>query len=165
MAERKHRVSIVGLVVALLIAGVLSAWVYFFFLQTPILSRREPFFGLVLFICFVPALYFLITRFLAGALARYTSRGKAGFLLLSALIGFFAVLITLKVPYFIRALPSGSPLRSGILVSVSLGRRVNGSEPTADWYIPVLFPPNFNGREDRGMSFSSCSSETHQRGN
>ena len=67
MTERKHRVSIVGLVVALLIGGVLSAWVYFFFLQTPILSRREPFFGIVLFICLVPALYFLITRFLAGA--------------------------------------------------------------------------------------------------
>jgi hypothetical protein len=157
MADRKHRVSIVELVVALLIGGVFSAWVFFFFLQTPILSRREPFFGLVLFICFVPALYFLITRFLAGARSRYTPRGRVGLLLLSALIGFFAVLITLKVPYFIRALPIHT-----VEINVPAGDAAR--QVTLQWFTTSLGDIGFGQlgqegewqRTDSGLAYSGA---------
>lgn len=105
MTEGKRKPSIPALLISVFLAGILSAWAYFFFFQTPSLSRRELLFGLALFACLIPGLYFLLTRFLIEALRRHTIRGRIGLLLLSALIGFFAVLVTLNVPYFIRALP------------------------------------------------------------
>ena len=91
---------------SLIAAALLSFFIYFFSIQTPILSRREPFIAFLLFICFTPLIYLLLTRFIVINLAKYNRSGRFSWLLLSGLIGFLAVFTTIKTPFYIQLLPA-----------------------------------------------------------
>jgi hypothetical protein len=90
------------------IATFLTAYVYIFSIQSPVVSRREPLIGLLLYFLLVPAIYFLLQRIIIPNLLGYSLRGRVGWLLLSAFIGLLAVIATINPPYFIRFLPEHS---------------------------------------------------------
>ena len=94
--------SVLGSLIA---AAFFSFYLYIFFIQAPILSRREPFIAFILFICLTPLIYLLLTRFVIIKLAKYNRSGRFNWLLLSGLIGFLAVFSTIKTPFYIQLLP------------------------------------------------------------
>jgi hypothetical protein len=91
---------------SLIAAAFLSFYLYFFFIQAPILSRREPFIAFILFICLTPLIYLLLTRFIVNKLNEYNRSGRFSWLLLSGLVGFLAVFSTIKMPFYIQLLPA-----------------------------------------------------------
>ncbi len=96
-----------GTVLASVISAALLAFCsYFFFFQTPVLSRREPFFAFFLFILLTPLIYLLLSRFIIFKLHEYERSGRFGWLILSGFVGLIAVFSTVKTPFFIQLLPT-----------------------------------------------------------
>jgi hypothetical protein len=120
------------ILICVLFGLILTFCLYSFFIQSPALSKREVVFAFIVWGAFVPAIYILLSSFIIPRMRIYSPRGRFGWLLLSALIGLLAVLVTLKVPYFIWSLPkqtieiripAGEPDRSVTLqwITTSLG--------------------------------------------
>ena len=109
---------------------------------------------------FIPAVYFILSH-LIPQLRSYSLRGRAGALLLSALIGLLAVLVTLNVPYFIWSLPKHT-----IEISVPSGEP--GRSLTIQWFTTSLGDIGFDQieqqgdwqRTDTGFTFSGISPST-----
>jgi len=124
---------------------ILVSCLYSFFIQTPALNKREFALAFIVWWALVPAIYFLLSLSVIPNLRIFSPRGRAGWLLLSALIGFLAVLVTVKLPYFIWSLPkhsieisipAGEPDRSVVLqwFTTSLGDIGFGQiEQEGDW--------------------------------
>ena len=112
---------------SLIAAALFSFFSYFFFIQTPILSRREPFFVFVLFICFIPLIYLLLTRFIVIKLTEYNRSGRFSWLLLSGLIGFLAVFSTTKTPFYIQLLPAHH-------IKVQIPGSISERSITLEWF-------------------------------
>jgi hypothetical protein len=97
--------SLRAILASLVISFFLTANIYFFFVQTPALGRREVFFAVLIFIGLTLGLSFFLSRFMIPTLKKYSAKAKIAWFLLSALIGLIAVWITLAVPNFILSLP------------------------------------------------------------
>jgi hypothetical protein len=105
MSDQPKKSRLMAVLGSFIAAALFSFFLFFFFIQTPILSRREPFFAFVLFICLTPLVYLLLTRFIIIKLNQYNGAGRFSWLLLSGLIGILAVFSTIKTPLYIQLLP------------------------------------------------------------
>ena len=125
------------LLVSIVFSVFLTAFVYFYYIQTPILSRRENLIALFIFLILIVACYLLLSRFLLPHLVGYSLKGRVAWLLLSALIGFFATVISLKVPYFILLLPKNS-------VQINIPSGEPDRTITLQWFSTSLGDISFN---------------------
>jgi hypothetical protein len=124
------------------ISAVLTTYIYFFFFQTPLLSRRESALALLLFLVLIPAAYFILSHLLPQ-FRSYSSRGQVCWLLLSTLIGFLAVLVTLKLPYFIWSLPKHT-------IEISIPAGEPDRSITLQWFTTSLGDIGFGQLEQEG---------------
>ena len=131
------------LLVSIAFSALLTAYVYFFFVQTPTLSRREPLIALLVFLALTAVCYLLLSRFLRPLLLGYSSKGRVAWLLLSALIGFFAIVITPKVPYFILTLPKNS-------IQINIPPGGPQRTVTLQWFTTSLGDISFNQLHQEG---------------
>jgi|WetSurMetagenome_2_1015567.scaffolds.fasta_scaffold02496_6 hypothetical protein len=90
---------------SLCIASLQTIFVYLFYIQSPLQSRREVLFTFIIFIGLLIFNYFLIKRFLYPKLIDYPNRERIGWFILSAFIGCLAVYTIPKTPLFIMLLP------------------------------------------------------------
>jgi hypothetical protein len=72
----------------------MSLAAYLYFLQSPILSKREIFFTALIFIFLIPSSYILLNRFIFPRILTYPPKRRILLVLLSILFGIFIVLIT-----------------------------------------------------------------------
>ena len=85
--------------ISLLVASVffslcISLAAYLFFLQSPLLSKREIIFTALIFIFLIPGLYILLNRFVFPRILTYPPKRRIFLILFSILFGVFLVLIT-----------------------------------------------------------------------
>jgi hypothetical protein len=100
--DSRHRLLVVS---SLCIAFLQTIFVYLFYFQSPLQSRREVLLALIIFIGLIPLNYFLIGRFLYPKLIEYPTRERFVWFILSTFIGFLAVYIIPTTPFFILLLP------------------------------------------------------------
>ncbi len=124
-------------------AALISFFIYLLFIQTPVLSRREPFFVLFLFIFLILLIYLLLTRFILIKLNEYNRSGRIGWLLLSALIGLLAVYSTQKTPFYIQLLPTHQ-------FNVQIPGGIAGRSVTLQWFNSSLGDIGFGQLEKEG---------------
>ena len=93
------------IVSAALISLFLSLSLYLLFIQSPILSKREPAFTALLWLALTPLLYLLLSRFIHPRLNAFAPRTRRYWLLISAAVGILFSLVT-KPPQLILLLPS-----------------------------------------------------------
>ena len=82
------------LIVSIFISLCISLTVYLLLLQTPLLSKRENFFTILIFIFLIPCTYILLNRFIFPRLLTFPPKRRIILVLLSILFGIFIVLIT-----------------------------------------------------------------------
>lgn len=135
--------SLQAILASIGISFFLTAYIYFFFLQTPALGRREILFAVLIFTALAASLSFFLSRFMIPTLKKYSAKAKIAWFLLSALIGLIAVWITLAVPYFILSLPVNQ-------VEISLPAGDPGRVVTLQWITTSLGDISFDQLEKDG---------------
>jgi hypothetical protein len=125
------------------ISFFLTAYIYFFFLQSPALGKREVLFAVLIFTALAAGLSFFLSRFLIPSLKKYPGKAKIAWFLLSALIGLIAVWITLAVPFFILSLPVNK-------VEINLTAGDPGRVVTLQWITTSLGDISFDQLEKDG---------------
>ena len=86
--------NIILLLVSAFFSLCISLTIYLLLLQTPLLSKREIFFSVLIFIFLIPCLYILLNRLLFPRILTYPPKRRILLVLLSILFGIFTVLIT-----------------------------------------------------------------------
>ena len=132
-------VTICTLVFAFLLAG----FAYLTFLQTPFLGRRELLIFLILFLAFIPVIYLLLTRFLIPRFQAFSRRGRFTWLLISGLMGVFALITSVQPHYFYLFLPQRNLT---IEVPVAQSER----EITLQWFTTALGDVSFDHLQVEG---------------
>ena len=128
---------------AIIAAALFSLFLYIFLIQTPVLSRREPFIAFILFICLIPLIYLLLTKFIVIKLNEYNRSGRFSWLLLSGLIGLLAVVSTIKTPFYIQFLPTHH-------FRVQIPGSVTERSVTLQWFTSSLGDIGFGQLEKEG---------------
>ena len=121
-----HIFPVIGSIV---ISSVIAAFFYLFFMQTPLLTKRELAFAALLWLGLLPLIYLLLDRFLVPHLRKYTPRGFTFWLLTSALFGLLIVNTTHQ-PYFYLLLPKHS---LEIVVPQAEGPQTEARSVTLRW--------------------------------
>ena len=143
MKENNTLPSLRVILASLGISFFLTAFIYFFFLQTSALGRREIFFAILIFTGLAVGLAYFLSRFMIPTLKKYPGKAKTAWFLLSALIGLIAVWITLAVPFFIHSLPVNR-------VEITLPAGDPGRVVTLQWITTSLGDISFNQLEKDG---------------
>ena len=89
-------------IISIIIGIVAALSVYFLFIQTPLVSKREIVLTVLLFLGFLPGFYFLLEKVIIPRLRTFTQKMKLILIFLSGLFGFF-ILFTTNQPttYFL----------------------------------------------------------------
>lgn len=90
---------------ALAFSFTLALWLYLLLFQSPLLSRREYFFALLLWLALTPLTYLLLEHFLLPRLQEYTPRARCNWVLLSIGVGILFALVA-RAPQTILLLPN-----------------------------------------------------------
>ena len=143
MKNQPGQIRALPLLGSIISAALISFYLYISFIQTSVLSRREPFFALVLFIFLIPLIYILLTRFILLKLNEYNRSGRFGWLFLSGLIGILAVFSTFKTPFFILLLPTHQ-------IKVQIPGNLSGQSVTLQWFTSSLGDIGFSQLSKEG---------------
>jgi hypothetical protein len=109
------------LLLAALLSLGLSLFGYLIFFQSPLLSRHEYAFTLLLWFTFTPLFYLLLSRFILPRLHEYTPHAQRNWLLISAATGFFFIFVS-RPPKFIVI----AEISQNIAIATSVSRLLIG---------------------------------------
>jgi hypothetical protein len=104
MSSLFHKINLNQLLLAALLSLGLSLFGYLVLFQSPLLSRREYIFTLLLWIALTPFIYLLLTHFLLPRMNSYTPHARRNWLLLSIGVGILFTLVS-RPPQLILLLP------------------------------------------------------------
>jgi hypothetical protein len=107
MKINKEKNPVLIFISSIFISFLLAFFIYIYIIQTPILSKREFAFSLLLWLAFTPLLFLLLTRFLLPALIAQPRGTRRAWLLLSLAVGVFFSLAS-RSPQLILLLPRHS---------------------------------------------------------
>ena len=146
-----------ALFISTVISILLAAFCYLTLIQTPLLSKREFFFTLLILIGILPLIYLLLERFLLPHLCKFSLRAITFWLLISGLFGLLVVNTTHQL-YFSFLLPEH---QLKIIVPQAEGPHSEARIVTLRWLTTDLGDVSFSQIQKEGEWQITGSGLTH----